>query len=1239
MLLRRLRSLSALAALVSVAVVAGCGKDSGTGPKHVGPPANLTIVSGDQQQAAVGAEIPSPLVIKVVDASGNAIQGQTVNFRVTAGGGSVFAGASTTNADGIAQERWTLGTVAGQEQIVEARAVDNTTGQALVFATFHATAVAGPAKALAITAQPAATVKAGDVLSRQPVVQLVDQYGNAVKQSGVNVTVAVAPAAGHTLEGTATVATNAQGMAQFTDLKLTGASGAVTLAFSAPSLTSVASNQFLIAAGSPATLEPLVETTVTGTVGTEVSALPAVVVKDASGNGVPGVTVLFALSTGGGTINPTSAKTDVNGHVVLNRWTLPTTPGTYAVVASISELSGTSVTFTATVQPGPASQLVTVSGNGTPAGTGETVTLVARANDLFGNPVAGVTVNWGTVGNSGTLSASSSVTDASGKASISLTVPSTATTAQVVASIQGGASVTFTVPVSSHPTRIVSLIGTTDEASVGFVGALPVQVLDEFNNPVAGVTVTWTILSGGGTLSATTAITDGSGKAEVKYTFPTQVGTAQIKESIPSGASVTIAAQAVPLGPSSVTKVEGDGLTAAAGTAVSPSPVVLVSDQYGNPVPNVPVAFSVTSGGGSISGGSTATDNTGKATAGTWILGASPGTNTVKATAAGLSVSFTATGIVGPGAKLLVGRQPSSAVVTGAPFPVQPIVQLADQYGNAVNQAGITVTASSTASGIALQNTNAITDANGQAAFSGLTATGPSGTFTIQFSSSGLQSATSNTISLASGQGTTISALNGVTSFSTTAGVPLSAPYPAVLVTDAQQNPVAGIPVTFSLEGVNTTVNSGADGVAQFSPALYAAGSHTITATATGLSGSPVTFTVAVAPGPVYRLVAGTPVYVPPISSFTYSLFAYDQYGNAVPGVTVNWSVTVGMGTATLTPASSTTDASGRATVTITGSGLVYFRATVPGTSLSADIGPVELGNATTRTWVGGTPGAERSWIYGTNWSPAGVPTSSDAVTIPQTAYTPQLSRSVTIASLSIANGAALDLNGYDLTLGTQRTASSFLSGQIQGAGNVIATGGSKVTINGATTLPNLLIQNSSILDLNGQLLTVNGDLTQNDPRGTALMGGGRIVVYGKTFLSGNSLSPVPALDLKGDLTTATCAASFGRCTILGGSLSLSGTTHQNVLLRDPFSIVSIGPVTAAPGTDVTFAAGTSRTVTIAGNLDLYGNFAIPAGTVVNVQGTITLHSGSTTTVNGTLTGSSCVKDVLNVTYSGFSCP
>ena len=167
--MRNTRVRQALAIVAGGAFFIACSKDSGSGPKSPGPPASLTIVSGDQQHGTVGTELPNPLVVKVVDANGNSIQGQAVNFRVTAGGGSVFAGTSNTNADGIAQERWTLGTVAGAGQTLEARAVDNSTGQALVFATFHATAVAEVAGKLGIVTHPSSSARSGRALDTVPV--------------------------------------------------------------------------------------------------------------------------------------------------------------------------------------------------------------------------------------------------------------------------------------------------------------------------------------------------------------------------------------------------------------------------------------------------------------------------------------------------------------------------------------------------------------------------------------------------------------------------------------------------------------------------------------------------------------------------------------------------------------------------------------------------------------------------------------------------------------------------------------------------------------------------------------------------------------------------------------------------------------------------------------------------------------------------------------------------------------
>ncbi len=126
-------------ACVSALVVLSlaCSGDDATAPARA---VALNVISGDKQTAPPNAELPQPLVVRVVDANGQPVQGQIVNFRVTAGGGSMFAGAGSTNAQGIVQDRWTLGPAAGA-QTAEARAVDNTTGAAIVFAKFTATAV------------------------------------------------------------------------------------------------------------------------------------------------------------------------------------------------------------------------------------------------------------------------------------------------------------------------------------------------------------------------------------------------------------------------------------------------------------------------------------------------------------------------------------------------------------------------------------------------------------------------------------------------------------------------------------------------------------------------------------------------------------------------------------------------------------------------------------------------------------------------------------------------------------------------------------------------------------------------------------------------------------------------------------------------------------------------------------------------------------------------------------------
>lgn len=163
-----------LAAALAPVVLAACGGSGGADASSVA--ASIQIVSGDAQRAEGGQELARPLVARVTNASGAPVRGQIVNFRVTEGGGSVFAGAAITDAGGVAQERWTLGPgpAGGLDPVpqrLEARAVDSRTGAPVVFATFVAGAVAPPPRSLSYADDPATYVTGRAIRANAPTSQ------------------------------------------------------------------------------------------------------------------------------------------------------------------------------------------------------------------------------------------------------------------------------------------------------------------------------------------------------------------------------------------------------------------------------------------------------------------------------------------------------------------------------------------------------------------------------------------------------------------------------------------------------------------------------------------------------------------------------------------------------------------------------------------------------------------------------------------------------------------------------------------------------------------------------------------------------------------------------------------------------------------------------------------------------------------------------------------------------------
>src|SRR5206468_1057217 len=172
---------------------------------------------------------------------------------------------------------------------------------------------AGTSAELALGTEPSSSASSGVAFTQQPVVQVQDANGNAVSQSGdlVTATIASGPA-GATLSN-ATATTGSSGAAPFSGLAISGPAGTYTLSFAATGLTAVTSSAIALGAGAAATIAENGGNGQSAPAGTAVATPPSVIVRDGAGNPVSGVAVAFAVTSGGGTVSPTSVATNGSG--------------------------------------------------------------------------------------------------------------------------------------------------------------------------------------------------------------------------------------------------------------------------------------------------------------------------------------------------------------------------------------------------------------------------------------------------------------------------------------------------------------------------------------------------------------------------------------------------------------------------------------------------------------------------------------------------------------------------------------------------------------------------------------------------------------------------------------------------------------------------------------------------------------------------------------------------------------
>ncbi len=519
---------SGMAAFTSLGV-------TGTGAHALGFAASS--LSGTVSQAFQVSPAPAT-VLTVVTQPGGAVSGapflvqpvielRSALNQVAPQGGVVVTASKASGPGTLAGSLTAITDSQGRAQFTDLM-IDRQGEHTLAFAaTSLASAVSqmftvtpAPATSLAMATEPGGAVS-GFAFTTQPVVELRDARGLAVRQAGVQVLVGLASGPGQ-LSGMPTAFTDSLGRAAFAGLTIVGA-GPHALDFSAIQLLPVVSRPFNVASAPPASLV-LVQEPAGAVSGAIFTTQPVLELRDARNQPVHqgGVQVQAAIASGGGQLSGTlGVQTDTLGRAAFTDLEM-SGQGSHTIRFTSPNLApATSQPFVVGAAPATRLALVRQPG-GAVSGIALTVQPVVELRDAQDQPVPQRDVvvtaskDSGTGSLGGTLTA---VTDSVGRATfatLQITGQGSHSLAFAALSLTGVSSELFTVG-GAPPTslEVASQPGGAVSGSP-FLTQPIIQLRDAQNQAVrqSGVSITASKASGSGTLGgALNAITDTAGRA------------------------------------------------------------------------------------------------------------------------------------------------------------------------------------------------------------------------------------------------------------------------------------------------------------------------------------------------------------------------------------------------------------------------------------------------------------------------------------------------------------------------------------------------------------------------------------------------------------------------------------------------------------------------------------------------------------------------------------------------------
>ncbi len=464
----------------------------------------VVIKDGSEADGATA----NTLQVKVTDANGNALAGQTVS--VMADNGAAVASMMTTKPDGT----------------VEISVTSQTAGISVVTASINSSSQSRDVTFVADirTAQIAdlVVIKDGSVadgaMANKLRARVTDAFGNALAGQTVSVF------AGNGATTAPTVTTQPDGTVEISVTSQTAGTGAVTASINS---SSQSRDVTFIADVRTAKIADLVVIKDGSVADGAMANMLQVKVTDANGNVLAGQTVSM-MAGNGATVAPT-VITEPDGTVEIP--VTSQTAGASAVTASINNSSlSQNVTFVADVRTAQITDLAVIK-DGSVADGATANTLQVKVTDAFGNTLAGQTVS--VLADNGATVAPTVITEPDGTVAISVT-SQTAGISTVTATINNSTlsqNVTFIADVRTAKIADLVVIKDGSVADGAMANMLRARVTDAFGNALAGQTVS--VFAGNGATTAPTVTTQPDGTVEISVTSQT-AGTSAVTASINS---------------------------------------------------------------------------------------------------------------------------------------------------------------------------------------------------------------------------------------------------------------------------------------------------------------------------------------------------------------------------------------------------------------------------------------------------------------------------------------------------------------------------------------------------------------------------------------------------------------------------------------------------------------------------------------------------------------------------------